>query len=99
MFPYYFLRFSGPVLFIIVGLKILSGYSLIGKIGAISWLSGLHDNRALDLSILVRFTFHALYGLRLFLIDLGMINRERLLFWIFTILSTGLLIFSLIYFF
>ena len=78
MFPYYFLRFSGPVLFIIVGLKILSGYSLIGKIGAISWLSGLHDNRALDLSILVLFTFHALYGLRLFLIDLGTVSYTHL---------------------
>ena len=99
MFPYYFLRFSGPVLFILVGLKILSGYALTGKIGGILWLSGLHDNRALDLSILVLFTFHALYGLRLFLIDLGMINRERLLFWISTILSAGLLAFSLIYFF
>ena len=99
MFPYYFLRFSGPVLFILVGLKILSGYSLIGKIGVISWLSGLHDNRALDLSLLVLFIFHALYGLRLFLIDLGMMNRERLLFWIFTIVSAGLLIFFLIYFF
>ncbi len=99
MFPYYFLRFSGPVLFILVGLKILSGYSLIGKIGVISWLSGLHDNRALDLSLLAFFIYHALYGLRLFLIDLGMMSRERLLFWIFTILSAGLLIFSLIYFF
>jgi succinate dehydrogenase/fumarate reductase cytochrome b subunit len=99
MFPYYFLRFSGPVLFILVGLKILSGYALTGKIGEILWLSGLHDNRALDLFLLVLFIFHAFYGLRLFLIDLGMMNRERLLFWISTILSVGLLTFSLIYFF
>ena len=99
MFPYYFLRFSGPVLFILMGLKILSGYALTGKVGGILWLSGLHDNRTLDLSFLVLFIFHALYGLRLFLIDLGMINRERLLFWISTILSAGLLMFSLAYFF
>ena len=98
MFPYYFLRFSGPVLFILVGLKILSGYALTGKIGGMLWLSGLHDNRALDLSLLVLFIFHAFYGLRLFLIDLGMMNRERLLFWISTILSAGLLTVSLIYF-
>jgi len=62
MFPYYFLRFSGPVLFILVGLKILSGYALTGKIGGILWLSGLHDNRALDLSLLVLFIFHASTG-------------------------------------
>ena len=87
------------MLFILVGLKILSGYALTGKIGGMLWLSELHDNRALDLSLLVLFIFHAFYGLRLFLIDLGMVNRERLLFWISTILSAGLLTVSLIYFF
>jgi hypothetical protein len=40
MFPYYFLRFSGPLLLILVGLKILSGYALVGKIGGIPWLLG-----------------------------------------------------------
>jgi hypothetical protein len=34
MFPYYFIRFSGPLLLILVGLKILSGYSLVEKMGA-----------------------------------------------------------------
>jgi hypothetical protein len=29
MFPYYFIRFSGPLLLILVGLKILSGYALV----------------------------------------------------------------------
>jgi hypothetical protein len=37
MFPYYFIRFSGPLLLILVGLKILSGYSFVGKIQA-PWL-------------------------------------------------------------
>ena len=66
MFPYYFIRFSGPLLLILVGLKILSGYSLVGKIDGISWLSGLHQNRILDFLLLFVFIFHALYGLRLF---------------------------------
>ena len=99
MFPYYFIRFSGPLLLILVGLKILSGYSLVGKINGFSWLSRLHENRALDFLLLFIFIFHALYGLRLFLIDFGMVKQEKLLFWIFTIFSAGLFIFSYVYFF
>ncbi len=99
MFPYYFIRFSGPLLLILVGLKILSGYSLVGKIQRISWLTSLHLNKTLDLLLLFVFIFHALYGLRLFLIDLGMVKKEKLLFWAFTMISAGLFIFSYVYFF
>jgi succinate dehydrogenase/fumarate reductase cytochrome b subunit len=99
MFPYYFIRFSGPLLFILVGLKILSGYALVGKIEGASWLSTFHQNRILDIILLVVFIFHALYGLRLFLIDLGMMRQERLLFWTFSIISIGAFVFSYVYFF
>jgi succinate dehydrogenase/fumarate reductase cytochrome b subunit len=99
MFPYYFIRFSGPLLLILVGLKILSGYSLVGKIHAASWLSSLHFSKALDLPLLFLFIFHALYGLRLFLVDSGMMKQEGLLFWAFTIVSAGLFVFSYVYFF
>jgi len=99
MFPYYFIRFSGPLLFIIVGLKILSGYALAGKIQEASWLANLHLSKSLDFFLIFLFIFHALYGLRLFLIDLGMVKQENLLFWGFTIVSAGLFAFSYIYFF
>jgi succinate dehydrogenase/fumarate reductase cytochrome b subunit len=99
MFPYYFLRFSGPALLILVGIKILSGYALIGKIGEPAWLSGLHENRVLDVLLLFLFFFHALYGMRLFLIDIGMVRQEKLLFWASNLLGAGLLIFSLVFFF
>jgi succinate dehydrogenase/fumarate reductase cytochrome b subunit len=99
MFPYYFIRFSGPLLLILVGLKILSGYALVGKIEGTSSLSTLHQNRILDILLLVVFIFHALYGLRLFLIDLGMMRHERILFWTFSIISIVALVFSYVYFF
>ena len=98
MFPYYFLRFSGPVLFLLVGLKVLSGYSLVGRLGRTSWLASLHDSRTLDVFLLALFIFHAFYGLRLFLVDLGMVKRERLLFWVATIVSVVLMILSYFYF-
>lgn len=94
MIPYYFLRFSGPLLLVLVGLKILSGYSLVGKIDSLLWISELHESPLLDLSLLFLFIFHSLYGVRLFLIDLGM-KGERLLFWISTI--AGAFIFGLSY--
>ena len=99
MFPYYFIRFSGPLLFVLVGLKILSGYSLTGKITGVSWLPGLHESRTLDFALLLLFIFHALYGLRLFLIDLGMVKKEKILFWASTIISVALFVFSYVYFF
>jgi len=99
MFSYFFIRLSGPLLLILVGIKILSGYSLVGKIQGISWLTNLHLNKTLDLLLLFTFIFHALYGLRLFLIDLGMVKQEKLLFWTFTIISAGLFIFSYVYLF
>ena len=98
MFPYYFIRFSGPLLLILVGLKILSGYSFVGKIQS-SWLSGLHVNKTLDVLLLCVFIFHALYGLRLFLIDLGMVKQEKVLFWAFTVISAGLFVFSYVFLF
>ncbi len=96
MFPYYFLRLSGPVLLVLVGMKILSGYSLVGKIEAIGWLSTLHEHRALDLSLLFVFIFHAFYGVRLFLLDLGM-TQERFLFWAATVMGLVLFAFSSLY--
>lgn len=96
MFPYYFLRFSGPLLLILVGLKILSGYALVGRINGVFWLSRLHEDRTLDLLLLFVFVFHALYGLRLFLIDLG-VRQERFLFWMCTIMGSLILAFSYLY--
>ncbi len=99
MFPYYFIRFSGPLLLILVGLKIVSGYSLTGKIAGGSWLLALHQNRTLDILLLFLFTFHAFYGLRLFLIDLGMTKREKVLFWASTLVGAGLFVSGYVLFF
>ncbi len=90
MFPYYFIRFSGPLLLLLVGLKILSGYALTGKFENTPWLAQIHQNRTFDLILLFFFIFHAGYGLRLFLIDLGLMKQEKILFWLFTIISLGL---------
>ena len=99
MFPYYFIRFTGPLLLLLVGLKIISGFALVGRMNGIPWLSGLHQNGILDVLLLFVFIFHAFYGLRLFLVDLGMVKKEKVLFWISTVLSILALVLSYFYFF
>ncbi len=99
MFSYYFIRFSGPLLLVLVGLKIASGYALVGKIEGIGWLSALHQHRTLDILLVFFFVFHASYGLRLFLIDLGMMRQEKSLFWILTMIGSGLFVLSYGYLF
>jgi succinate dehydrogenase/fumarate reductase cytochrome b subunit len=86
------------LLLILVGLKILSGYALVGRIDGAFWLSRLHENRILDLLLLFVFVFHALYGLRLFLIDLGL-KQERFLFWVFTIMGSVIVALSYLSFY
>jgi succinate dehydrogenase/fumarate reductase cytochrome b subunit len=99
MFPYYFIRFSGPLLLVLVGLKILSGYALVGKIKGAPWFSGLHANQTFDFILLFLFIFHAFYGLRLFLIDLGMVKEERFLFWFLSTIGVAAFVFSFVYLF
>jgi len=95
MFPYYFLRFSGPILMFLIGVKILSGYALSGNVIS-ETLSKSHREDFIDNLLIPLFLFHGFYGLRLFLIELG-IDRERFLFWLFTLLS--LIAYGLMYFF
>jgi succinate dehydrogenase hydrophobic anchor subunit len=59
------------------------------------WALVLHTNPLIDSLLIVSVIFHAVYGLRTVIIDLG-VRKEKLLFWIFTILgivlSAGLLV-------
>jgi succinate dehydrogenase/fumarate reductase cytochrome b subunit len=53
------------------------------------WALVLHTNPLTDTVLIISIVFHALYGLRTVIIDLG-VKKEKLLFWIFTILGTVL---------
>jgi succinate dehydrogenase/fumarate reductase cytochrome b subunit len=50
------------------------------------WALVLHTNPLTDTILIVSIVFHALYGLRTVIIDLG-VKKEKLLFWIFTFLG------------
>lgn len=76
-------RVSAIALFLLIPIKIYSGWGARGKVPYPDFLGSskkLHFNSALDIALLLFFLVHAFYGLRVILIDLGLI-REDSFFW------------------
>jgi succinate dehydrogenase/fumarate reductase cytochrome b subunit len=95
MFVWVFHRLSGLLLIVLLGIKFLTSFFLMTKDQKPDWALVLHTNPLTDTLLIVLVVFHALYGLRTLIMDLGA-RREKLLFWVFTVLgvvlSAGLLI-------
>jgi len=95
MFVWLFHRITGLILIVTLSFKILTSFFLMTKNQKPDWALVLHTNPLIDSLLIVSVIFHALYGLRTVIIDLG-VRKEKLLFWIFTILgfvlSVGLLV-------
>ena len=83
MFIWLVHRISGVILIALIALKIITGYGIIEEFGSehIEFYRALHKNKPLDALLFLLFTYHAIYGLRTILVDLGL-RRERLLFWV-----------------
>jgi len=83
-------RVSAIGLFLLIPLKIYSGWGARGKVPY--FLPGsskaLHYNSTLDVLLLLFFLLHAFYGLRIILIDVGMMREEKY-FWGTLALSLG----------
>jgi succinate dehydrogenase hydrophobic anchor subunit len=75
-------------------IQCLSGFSiasvtaffLMTKEQKPDWALVLHTNPFIDTLLIISVVFHALYGLRTVAIDLGL-RKEKLLFWVSTLLS------------
>jgi len=89
MFVWVFHRITGLLLIVLLSLKLLTSFFLMTKEQKPDWALVLHTNPFTDSLIILSIVFHALYGLRTVLIDLGL-RKEKLLFWIFTLLGLGL---------
>lgn len=86
MFIWVFHRVSGLLLILLLGVKFLTSFFLMTKEQKPDWALVLHTNPFTDTLLIVLVVFHALYGLRMVIIDLG-VRKEKLLFWVFTVLS------------
>lgn len=94
MFVWVFHRLSGLLLIVLLGFKFLTSFFLMTKDQKPDWALVLHTNPLIDTLLIILIVFHAFYGLRTVIMDMGA-RREKLLFWAFTILgvlfSAGLL--------
>ena len=88
MFVWVFHRISGLLLIILFGIKFLTSFFLMTKAQKPDWALLLHTNPLTDTLLIVAGVYHAFYGLRTFIIDLG-VKKEKLLFWIFTGLGSA----------
>jgi len=95
MFVWVFHRISGLLLIILLAVKFLTSFFLMTKGQKPDWALVLHANPFTDTLLIMTAVYHAFYGLRTVIIDLG-VRKEKLLFWVFTGLGTlcclGLLI-------
>jgi len=98
MFIWLFHRISGLLLILLLGLKFITSFFLMTKEQKPDWALVLHTNAFTDTLLIILGVFHALYGLRTVIIDLGL-RKEKLLFWIFTMLGLGMSAFLLAIYF
>ena len=87
-------RISAICLFVLIPIKIYSGWAkkidlpfpeTFGSPGKV------HTNSAIDIALLFFFLIHAFYGLRVILIDVGVIKEDR---WFWRMLTAALGIFG-----
>jgi len=86
MFVWVFHRISGLLLILLIGIKFLTSFFLMTKEQKPDWALVLHTNPFIDTLLIISVVFHAFYGLRTVAMDLGL-RKEKLLFWVSTLLS------------
>ena len=87
MFIWVFHRVTGLLLIGLLAVKFLTSFFLMPKAQKPDWALLLHTNPLTDTFLIVAGVYHAFYGLRTIVIDLG-VRKEKALFWIFTSLGT-----------
>jgi len=74
-------RISAICLFLLIPIKIYSGWVAKSKAPELPFLSRrTHFNSTIDILLLLFFLLHGFYGLRVILIDVGLIREDKL-FW------------------
>jgi succinate dehydrogenase/fumarate reductase cytochrome b subunit len=87
MFIWVFHRVTGLLLIALLAVKFLTSFFLMTKAQKPDWALLLHTNPLTDTFLIAAGVYHAFYGLRTIVIDLG-VRKEKALFWIFTSLGT-----------
>jgi succinate dehydrogenase/fumarate reductase cytochrome b subunit len=93
-----FHRWSGILLIVFVGLKIVSGYSVAGDIDVLGHETAerIHFASWVDIPLLFLFVFHSCYGL-LKILRQYFSGKQNLLFYIMTSLAIVLFVLAVIF--
>jgi succinate dehydrogenase hydrophobic anchor subunit len=93
-------RISAICLFLLIPVKIYSGWAAKGKVPYPEFLENVigtskrvHFNSAIDIALLLFFLLHAFYGLRVILMDLGLIKANTF-FWRMMVVALAIFGFS-----
>lgn len=98
MFVWVFHRITGLLLIVLLGIKFLTSFFLMTKGQKPDWALVLHTNPISDVLLIISVIFHAFYGLRTVIIDMGL-RKEKLLFWVFSCLAALITAFLLLVYF
>jgi succinate dehydrogenase/fumarate reductase cytochrome b subunit len=86
MFVWVFHRVSGLLLIVLLTIKFLTAFFLMTKGQKPDWALVLHTNPLTDTFLIISGVYHAFYGIRTVIMDMGFRN-EKLLFRFFTLLG------------
>ena len=98
MFVWVFHRVSGILLIVLLTIKFLTAFFLMTKGQKPDWALLLHTNPLSDTLLIISGVYHALYGVRTILMDMGL-RREKLLFRLFTLLGAVVSVLLLLLYF
>jgi succinate dehydrogenase hydrophobic anchor subunit len=92
-------RFSAVFLFLLIPLKIYTGWAAKDKVPYPDFLGSskqVHFNAGIDIALLLFFLLHGFYGLRVILIDFGVIREDKF-FWRTLTFAMGIFILAVWY--
>jgi len=93
VFVWMFHRISGAVLIFVMAFQLLTGFFQASTANSelVKTMADLHRHALLNCLMVFLVVFHALYGVRTILLDLG-VGREKRLFWVCTVLGAVLFV-------
>jgi len=100
VFVWIFHRITGVLLIFLLGFQLFTGFYQASSSNQefVVVIADLHRHAALNCVMVFCAMFHASYGIRTILMDLGL-RREKLLFWVCTLVAAALYAVFLVLFF